>query len=141
MGRVHLEAVRRLGFVDVVSIAASHVDKARAMADAFGVPHATGDYHEVLRDRDIVVVHLCTPNGQHYPMAAAALDAGKHVICEKPLAMNSDEAVDLVSRATARGLRHATCYNLRYYPMSMWILPNSQLPNSKSQRFEVTPGV
>ena len=117
MGRVHVEAVRRLGFVDVVSIAGSHIDKAQAMADAFGVPHATGDYRTVLGDRDVDVVHVCTPNVQHYPMAAAALEAGKHVICEKPLAMTSGEAADLVSRAIVGRLRHATCYNLRYYPM------------------------
>lgn len=111
MGRVHLEALRRLGFVDVVSIAGSHVDKAQTMADAFGVPHATGDCRAILRDRDVDVVHVCTPNVQHYPMAAAALDAGKHVICEKPLSMNSDEAADLVNRATARGLRHAHLFH------------------------------
>src|SRR6188474_1260794 len=102
MGRVHLEAVRRLGFADVVAVVGSHVDKARAMADAFGVAHASGDYRAVLRDVAFDVVHVCTPNVQHYAMAAAAVDAGKHVICEKPLAMSSAEAIDLVSRATAR---------------------------------------
>jgi len=117
MGRVHLEAVRRLGFVDVVAVVGSHVDKAQAMADAFGVPHASGDYHAVLRDVGVDVVHVCTPNVQHYAMAAAALDAGTHVICEKPLAMSSAEAIELVTRAAARRVRHATCYNLRYYPM------------------------
>ena len=117
MGRVHLEAVRRLGFVDVVAVAGSTTAKARALAEAFGVPHASGDYRSVLRGDDIDVVHLCTLNVHHYPMASAALAAGKHVICEKPLAMTSEEAADLVSRAAARGVRHATCYNLRYYPM------------------------
>jgi predicted dehydrogenase len=117
MGRVHLEAVRRLGFADVVVVVGSHVDKARAMADAFGVPHASADYRAALRDVDVDVVHVCTPNVQHYAMAAAALEAGTHVICEKPLAMSSAEAIDLVNRATARRVRHATCYNLRYYPM------------------------
>jgi len=117
MGRVHLEAVRRLGFADVVAVVGSHVGKAQAMADAFGVPHASGDYRAVLRDVGVDVVHVCTPNVQHYAMAAAALDGGRHVICEKPLAMSSAEAIELVTRAAARRVRHATCYNLRYYPM------------------------
>ena len=117
MGRVHLEAVRRLGFVDVVAVVGSRVDKAQAMADAFGVPHASDDYRAVLRDVGVDVVHVCTPNVQHYAMAAAALDGGTHVICEKPLAMSSAEAIELVNRATTRRVRHATCYNLRYYPM------------------------
>lgn len=117
MGRVHLEAVRRLGFVDVVAVVGSRVDKAQAMADAFGVPHASGDYRAVLRDAGVDVVHVCTPNVQHYAMTAAALDGGTHVVCEKPLAMSSAEAIELVNRATTRRVRHATCYNLRYYPM------------------------
>ncbi len=117
MGRVHLEAVRRLGFVDVVAVAGSDAAKARALADAFGVEHATADYRTVLANPGVDAVHICTPNVRHHPMAAGALDAGKHVICEKPLAMTSAEAADLVSRASASGLRTALCHNLRYYPM------------------------
>lgn len=117
MGRVHLEAVRRLGFVDVVAVAGSDAGKARSLADAFGVEHATGDYRTVLANAGVDAVHICTPNVRHHPMAAAALDAGKHIICEKPLAMTSAEAADLVTRAAASGRRTALCHNLRYYPM------------------------
>jgi len=117
MGRVHLEAVRRLGFVDVVAVAGSSVAKARALADAFGVSEAADDVQALLANADVDAVHICTPNVQHYPMAMAALAAGKHVMCEKPLAMTSMEAADLAARAAAKGLRNATCHNLRYYPM------------------------
>ncbi len=117
MGRVHLEAVRRLGFVDVVAVAGSDAAKARSLADAFGVGHATGDYRTVLGNPGVDAVHICTPNVRHHAMAAGALDAGKHVICEKPLAMTSAEAADLAGRASASGLRTALCHNLRYYPM------------------------
>ena len=116
MGRVHLEAVRRLGFVDVVAVAGSDAAKARSLADAFGVEHATADYRTVLANPGVDAVHICTPNVRHHAMAAGALDAGKQVICEKPLAMTSAEAADLVSRASASGLRTALCHNLRYYP-------------------------
>jgi predicted dehydrogenase len=117
MGRVHLEAVRRLGFVDVVGVAGRSADKARTLADLFGVEYATGDYRDLLREVQTDAVHICTPNAQHHAMAAAALDAGKHVMCEKPLAITSAEAADLVARASAKRLRNATCHNLRYYPM------------------------
>ena len=117
MGRVHLEAVRRVGFVDVAAVAGTSVEKARALADAFGVEDATDDYRGVLRSRTIQAVHLCTPNAQHFEMASAALNAGKHVLCEKPLALTSAEAAALVALAAAKRLRNATCHNLRYYPM------------------------
>jgi len=117
MGRVHLEAVRRLGFVDVAAVAGSRVEKARALAAAYGVERAEGDYRAFVEDRSIDAVHICTPNARHFPMASAALTAGKHVICEKPLALTTREAEDLVRLAVDRKLRNCTCHNLRYYPL------------------------
>ena len=117
MGRVHVEAMRRLGFVDVAAVAGSSLDKARAFADAFGVDRAEGDYRAVLDDPDIDAVHICTPNAQHFAMASAALEAGKHVLCEKPLATMSAEAAALAALASTKAVRNATCYNLRFYPM------------------------
>ena len=117
MGRVHCEALRRLGTVDVVAVAGSSLEKARAFADAHGVGRAEEDYLALLADPAIDAVHICTPNSRHFEIAAAAIDAGKHVLCEKPLAMTSHEAASLVERAAATSVRHATCYNLRFYPM------------------------
>jgi predicted dehydrogenase len=117
MGRVHLEAVRRLGVVDVAAVAGSSMDKARAFAGAFGVERAEGDYRAVLADPDIQAVHVCTPNSRHFAMASAAAEAGKHVLCEKPLAMTSAEAAALAGLAATKAIRNVTCYNLRCYPM------------------------
>ena len=116
MGRVHLEALRRLGFVEVVAVVGSSVQKARALADAFGIGRADASDRAVLDDPAVDAVHICTPNARHFAMASAALDAGKHVLCEKPLAMTSAEAAALGASASAKALRNCTCYNLRYYP-------------------------
>jgi predicted dehydrogenase len=76
-----------------------------------------GDYRAILRDPAIDVVHICTPNAQHFSMAREALEAGKHVVCEKPLATTIEEAQELVALAARRGLRNCVDHNLRYYPM------------------------
>src|SRR5580698_2696663 len=117
MGRVHTEGVRRLGNVEVAGIAARTMDQARRFADELSIERATGDYREFLCDPSIDAVHIATPNVLHFPIAKAALEAGKHVLCEKPLAMDVGEAEQLVRLQTAKNLRGGLCHNLRYYPM------------------------
>jgi predicted dehydrogenase len=117
MGRVHLEAVRRLEFVEAVAIAGRNIDAARRLGSGFSIAKFTTDYHEVLRDPAIDAVHICTPNAQHFPIAKEALLAGKHVLCEKPLATSVKEGEELVALAAQQGLRNCVCQNLRYYPM------------------------
>jgi predicted dehydrogenase len=117
MGRTHLEALRRLGSVDVQAVAGTSLEKAQALATAFGADRATADYREIVADPAIDVVHICTPNALHFPIAEAALHAGKHVLCEKPLATSSNEGRQLVRLAAEKKLRNCTCHNLRYYPM------------------------
>jgi predicted dehydrogenase len=117
MGRVHLEALRRIEHVDVVEVAATSADKARIAAEGYNVLNSAGDWQDVMRDPSIDAVHVCTPNDSHFPIAKAALEAGKHVLCEKPLAMSSTEARELTELAAAKGLRNALCHNLRFYPM------------------------
>src|SRR5678816_4817374 len=117
MGRVHLEAVRRLGFVEVAAIASRRIEAARSLADAFHVERVESDYNRILADPDIQAIHICTPNSLHAPIARAALAAGKHVLCEKPLAMSTKEAQEIETLARAKNLRNCTCHNLRYYPM------------------------
>jgi predicted dehydrogenase len=116
MGRVHLEAVRRVESVQAAAIAGRNEAAARHLGDAFSVP-AVSDYREVLRDPAIDAVHICTPNAQHFSVVKEALQAGKHVICEKPLTTTVAEAEELVALAAKQGLRNCTCHNLRYYPM------------------------
>src|SRR6201987_968101 len=117
MGRVHLEAVRRVESVDPAAIVGRNARTAQRLASGFSVPRTSTDYQEVLRDSSIDAVHICTPNAQHFAMAKEALQAGKHVLCEKPLTTTVAEADELVSLAAQKGLRNCVCHNLRYYPM------------------------
>jgi predicted dehydrogenase len=117
MGRVHLEAVRRVESVEATAIAGRNADAARRLGDGFSIPTITTDYHEVLHDPKIDAVHICTPNAQHFSMAKDALSAGKHVLCEKPLATTVEEGEELVSLANRHAVRNCVCHNLRYYPM------------------------
>jgi predicted dehydrogenase len=117
MGRVHLEAVRRVESVEAAAIAGRNAEAARRLGAAFAVPFITTDHREVLRDPAIDAVHIGTPNAQHFSMAKDALRAGKHVICEKPLTTTVAEAEELVSLAARQGVRNCVCHNLRYYPM------------------------
>ena len=117
MGRVHTEGIRRLGNVEVAAIAASSAEKARKFADELGVEGATGDYRTLLADPSIDAVHICTPNALHFPMAKASMEAGKHVLCEKPLAVSVSEGQQLVDLAAAAKVANCTFHNLRYYPL------------------------
>jgi predicted dehydrogenase len=117
MGRVHLEALRRVPGVEVVAIAGRELDAAARLGAGFGIVRAESDYRRVLEDKSIEAVHICTPNALHYPMAKDALQAGKHVLCEKPITKTVEEAAELVRLAADRKLRNCVCHNLRYYPM------------------------
>lgn len=116
VGRVHVENIRRQTDAEVVAIADQTADLAARFGSALGIGRTEGDYRVLLADPAIDAVHICTPNKTHYPIARDALAAGKHVICEKPLAMTADEAASLVDLARSAGVVHATSYNLRFYP-------------------------
>lgn len=117
MGRVHTEAVRRLGNVEVAAVAAISEEEAREFGASAGIDRATADWKSLLADPSIQAVHICTPNVLHYPMAKAALEAGKHVLCEKPLTMTAIEARELLELAESKRLVHCVNHNLRYYPV------------------------
>src|SRR5215472_6302454 len=105
MGRVHLEAVCRLGFVDVCALAtARHPDRGNSLAAEFGIEKVEPDYRRILEDPDVQVVHVCTPTALHAQIVKDALEAGKHVLSEKPL-------------ATEKSVRNCTNHNLRHYPL------------------------
>jgi predicted dehydrogenase len=116
MGKVHTEAIRRLGNVEVVAVAGVDQADAEKFAAAFGVPRAAG-WEDLLADKDIDAVHICTPNYLHYSMAKAALLAGKNVLCEKPLTMTHAEAVELAALAKSKNLANCVNHNLRCYPL------------------------
>ena len=117
IGPAHIEAMRRLGHVDVVALADINEEIAKQKADALSVGAAYGNYQKLLADPQIEVVHICTPNHLHYPMSKEALLAGKHVVCEKPLAMDSAQAKDLIHIAGEKGLVNAVHFNIRFYPL------------------------
>src|SRR5262245_13543929 len=117
VGPHHIDAVRRLGFVDVVGIAGSSDASAAAKAKSLGVPKAYGSYEALLNDPDVHVVHNATPNYLHYPVNAAAIAKGKHVVSDKPLAMTAAEAKKLVDQAKAAGIVHAVTFNYRGNPL------------------------
>lgn len=118
IGPAHIEAARRTFLAEVIGLADINEEVARCKAEQYAVSRCYGDYRELLRDEDVEVVHICTPNYLHYEMSREALLAGKHVICEKPLAMNRKEAEELVELAEKKNLLHAVHFNIRYYPLA-----------------------
>jgi predicted dehydrogenase len=117
MGKVHAENLRRLPFVEIAAVASSSETRAREFANRMGISRSTGHYQELLEDLTIDAVHVLTPNALHYPICRAALQAGKHVLCEKPFTVNVEEARELVALAARTELANCIQHNLRYYPV------------------------
>ena len=116
IGPAHMEGIRRLGF-EVVAVAEATQELAEKAADQLLVPKAYGDWKDLIADPEIDVVHIASPNFLHFAHAKAALEAGKHVICEKPLAMTSVESGELVRLAKEKNLVNAVNFNIRFYPL------------------------
>lgn len=116
IGPAHLEALRRNN-IKVAGLAEATADLAEAKASELGIDKAYDSFESLIADPEIQVVHLATPNYLHFPQARAALMAGKHVVSEKPLAMNSGESAELVRLAADRKLVNAINFNLRFYPI------------------------
>ncbi|HYQ24507.1 Gfo/Idh/MocA family oxidoreductase [Stenotrophomonas sp.] len=113
---VHRRAAVLAG-AEVRGVAASSPQRAQEVARAWNVPHAYPDIEALIADPQVQVVHICTPNHLHRPMAQAALEAGKHVICEKPLATTLDDAQALASLAASSGLVATVPFVYRYHPV------------------------
>ena len=116
VGRAHLEALRRLG-ITVQGVLGSTPERSKASRDALGLPRAYASLEELAADPSLHVVHLCTPNNEHFQEASQLLRAGKNVMCEKPLTLDSRESAALVSLARETGRVGGVSYNLRYYPL------------------------
>jgi predicted dehydrogenase len=117
IGSVHLSTLRRLG-IPIVGVLGSSASRGAERAKALGVAKAYGSLDELLADPDVQVVHVTSPNVAHYPQVKAILTAGKHVICEKPLAMTSAQSAEMLAMAQASGKVAAVCYNTRFYPLN-----------------------
>ena len=117
---VHVEALRRLG-VQVHGVVGSSRERAASRARDLGLPPAYESYQAMLDDSRVDVVHVTSPNHLHHEHAAAALAAGKHVVCEKPLAMTSAQSAELVELAARSGRVHAVNFNIRFYPVNQHV--------------------
>ncbi len=116
VGRAHLDALRRLG-ISVQGTLGSTPERTKAAAGTLGLPRAYGSLEELTADETVQVVHLCTPNYLHFQESSQLLRAGKHVLCEKPLTLDSRESAALVSLVKETKLVGGVAYNLRYYPL------------------------
>jgi predicted dehydrogenase len=117
VGPHHVDAVRRTGFGEVAVLVGSDPERTERRAAEVGVGRWTTDVDEVLGDAGIDVVHVCTPNNLHVPLALAALEAGKHVVLEKPIATDSAGAAQLVEAAERSGRHAMVALTYRGYPM------------------------
>jgi predicted dehydrogenase len=118
MGGVHSEALRRAGceIVGVLGVSDAETSKFSGAVGAKGY----ASFRDLLADPAVQSVHVTTPNRLHFEMAKAVLEAGKHVLVEKPLAMTSKETAELVALAAKRkGQAAAVNYNLRFYPLNL----------------------
>jgi predicted dehydrogenase len=118
IGPAHVEALRRLG-IQVLGLSESSPERARAKAQELHLEKAYDSFEAMAADPEVEVIHITSPNHLHFPQAKAALLAGKHVVCEKPLAMNTAESAELVRIAKERKLVNAVNFNIRFYPLSL----------------------
>lgn len=114
IGAAHIEALRRLGFVDVVALASAR--NAEKKAEALYVPKGYADYKEMIDRENLDAVHICTPNSMHYEMAMYAMEKGVPVICEKPVTVTAEEARRLKDYALKNNIVNAVNFNLRFNP-------------------------
>lgn len=116
IGRVHVRSARLAG-AQVVGVVASSPERSAEAAKSLEVPRTFASGIEAARDKDVDVIHICTPNSLHMEVAKAALEAGKHVVCEKPLATSLQDARMLTDLARSKGLIGTVPFINRYHPM------------------------
>ena len=117
IGPIHIEALRRLGFIDVVALADNNEEVAQKKAAELCIDKVYSDFNDLINDPEVESVHICTPNSLHYPMAKAVIAAGKHVVCDKPLAISSEQGAELIQLAKEKGVVAAMNFNMRRYPL------------------------
>jgi len=120
IGMVHIDALRRIGVRLVGLLEASPELGAERAAD-LGLPRSYATLAELLADPAVQVVHVTSPNELHHPQVKEILAAGRHVVCEKPLALTSAQSGELVALAAASGLVNAVNFNIRWYPLNQHV--------------------
>jgi len=117
MGSSHIEALKRIGGIDIVMIACDDESQAKNLANRYSIPKISTDWRGAIDNEEVEVIHNCTPNVLHFDINKAAILAGKHVISEKPLTINSDQSMELVKLAQEKGLVNVVNFNYRFYPI------------------------
>jgi predicted dehydrogenase len=124
-GSVHAPGFAGNPAFRLVGVASGRLENAKRVADAFDIPVATDDWKRAIEEVDADLVAVATPADLHYPMARAALERGRHVLCEKPFALNVAQAKDLAALARDHGVVHAVNHEFRHYParatVTRWI--------------------
>jgi predicted dehydrogenase len=116
VGRAHLEALRRRG-IPIQGILGSSPERTREACQALSLDHAYGSLDELAKDKSVDVVHVCTPNNVHFEQTKALMEAGKHVMCEKPLAMDTQQSAAMIELASRHDRVGGVAHNLRYFPL------------------------
>lgn len=113
--RVQMPSFSEAG-AELVSVASGRFENAQATAAQFGIPHFTDDWRETITREDVDLVCVTTPPDTHFEMTRRAIEAGKHVLCEKPMAMNADEARQMTAMAKTSGTLALIDHELRFQP-------------------------
>lgn len=107
--------------VKLVAICGRNRERAQAMATKYGIPQVFTDYRTMITEGDLQAIVVSTPDNEHFAMTMAALDAGLHVLCEKPLALNATHAKTMYESAEAKGVRHMAYFTWRWLPHYRYI--------------------
>ncbi len=123
MGRAHANAIRQVGHFFALPwkvvprvVVGRHLERVEAVRDRLGFQEASADLDAVLRRNDVQIVDIATPNDSHHSLAMKAIAAGKHVMCEKPLALSTKHAKEMAEAARRKGVRTALWHNYRRAP-------------------------
>ena len=113
---LYLPALSQYEKADVVAVCGRNRERAQAIADKYGVPQVFTDYRQMIDSKTCDAVIISTPDDTHYEMVMAVLDAGLHVLCEKPVALNADHAGEMYRKAEAAGVKHMVMFSFRWFP-------------------------
>ena len=114
-----IPAIQAASNAEVVGVASRDKDRAGAFADRLGIPNAYGRYEDLLADPSIAAIYIPLPNHMHKPWSIRAAEAGKHVLCEKPIALNAQEAEEMVQVFADAGLKLAEAFQWRHHPQGL----------------------
>jgi predicted dehydrogenase len=117
MGAAHIEALSRIGGIEIAALVSKEKEQAENLADRFSIPSVSEDWHDVITDKNIEVIHNCTPNFYHFDINKAAIGNNKHIISEKPLTINTEQSAELLDLLKKHRVVNAINFNYRFYPL------------------------